>query len=101
MEARITPRPPRRVRERPAAPRARALAPRLIAAGAANGARAAAHCAAIVETDWGKPRHGAPRVLLDDERTREEVRRAACDGANEAISVTTRAAVSSHHRVGF
>ena len=81
MEARITPRPPRRVCERPAAPRARALAPRLIAAGAANGARAAAHCAAIVETDWGKPRHGAPRVLLDDERTREEVGRRESDGA--------------------
>ena len=52
MEARITPRPPRRVCERPAAPRARALAaPRLIAAGAASCARAVAHCAAIVETD--------------------------------------------------
>ena len=60
---------------------ARALAPRLIAAGAANCARAAAHCAAIVETDWGKPRHGAPRVLLDDERTREEVGRRESDGA--------------------
>ena len=91
MEARITPRPPRRVCERPADPRARALAPRLIAAGAANCARAAADCAAIVETDWGNLDPGCRGELLDDERTREEVSRAARDGAKGAISAARAA----------
>jgi hypothetical protein len=91
VEARITPRPPRRVCERPAAPRARALAPRLIAAGAANCARAAADCAAIVETDWGNLDPGCRGELLDDERTREEVSRAARDGAKGAISAARAA----------
>ena len=92
VEARITPRPPRRVCERPAAPRARALAPRLIAAGAASCARATAHCAAIVETDWGNLDPGCRGCSsTTSERARKCVGVRAT-ARNEAISVSRAAA---------